>query len=156
MAKPFKVWKDIYAVGGPDLSHPSDCCVYLIDCGELVLIDAGAGESFDQLVDNIKSLGFKPERLEALIVTHAHIDHIGALYQFREAFGAKVIVHELDAGAIETGKDVGAQFYGVTYKPCTVDTKLKNPQESLRYGSADTSGGTGYNGLLACKVHMLL
>ena len=39
------------------------------------------------------------------------------------------------AGAIETGKDVGAQFYGVTYKPCTVDTKLKNPQETLRYGS---------------------
>jgi len=135
MAKPFKVWKDVYAVGGPELSHPSDCCVYLIDCGELVLIDSGAGESFDQLVDNIKKLGFKPERLEALIVTHAHIDHIGALYQFQQRFGAKVIAHELDAEAIETGKDVGAQFYGVTYKPCKVDIKLKNSEESLRYGS---------------------
>ena len=46
MQKPFKVWKDIYAVGGSELSHPYDCCVYLIDAGDLILIDSGAGRSF--------------------------------------------------------------------------------------------------------------
>lgn len=57
MERPFRVWKDVYAIGGSDLSHPADCCVYLIDAGELILIDSGAGESFNRLVDNIEALG---------------------------------------------------------------------------------------------------
>ncbi len=32
----FRVWSDIYIVGGPAISHPLDCCVYL----NLVLIIA--------------------------------------------------------------------------------------------------------------------
>src|SRR4030042_4288971 len=103
--KPYRVWREVYAIGGPELSHPYDCSVYLLGGTELVLIDSGAGESFDQLVDNIRSLGFKPEMLTAVIATHAHIDHIGSLYQFRARFGAKVIAHELEAEAIETGRE---------------------------------------------------
>jgi len=133
MAKPFRVWKEIYAIGGPELSHPYDCCVYLISNAELVLIDSGAGESFDLLVDNIRSLGFKPEKLKAVIATHAHIDHIGALYQFREEFGVQVIAHELEASAIETGIGIGAEFYSLAYKPCKVDIKLSKPEEVLQY-----------------------
>jgi hypothetical protein len=38
---PKKVFEGIYHVGGPDMSHPYDCSVYLVDLGELVLIDAG-------------------------------------------------------------------------------------------------------------------
>src|SRR4030042_1166772 len=132
--KPFRVWREVYAIGGPDLSHPYDCCVYLIGGAELVLIDSGAGEGFDKLVDNIQSLGFKPEKLRAVVATHAHIDHIGALYQFREKFGSQVIAHELDADAIETGLGTGAEFYGMTYKPCKVDIKLSKEEESLPYG----------------------
>ncbi|HJX69485.1 MAG TPA: MBL fold metallo-hydrolase [Dehalococcoidia bacterium] len=132
--KPFRVWREVYAIGGPELSHPYDCCVYLIGGAELVLIDSGAGESFDQLVDNIKSLGFKPEKLRAVVATHAHIDHIGALYQFRDKFGVQVIAHELDAGAIETGMGTGAEFYGVAYNPCKVDIRLSKEEESLQYG----------------------
>lgn len=107
MVSQYRVWRDVYAIGGPELSHPYDCSVYLIGSDELVLIDSGAGESFDQLVDNIRRLGLKPEKLVAIIATHAHLDHIGALYQFRERFGVQVIAHELDADAIETGKAQG-------------------------------------------------
>ena len=134
MTKPFRVWREVYAIGGPELSHPYDCSVYLISGTELVLIDSGAGESFNQLVDNIQSLGFKPEKLKAVIATHAHIDHIGALYQFREKFGVQVIAHELEAKAIETGVGIGAEFYGIAYKPCKVDIKLSKGEESIQYG----------------------
>jgi glyoxylase-like metal-dependent hydrolase (beta-lactamase superfamily II) len=134
MIKPFRIWKDIYAIGGPELSHSYDCCVYLIGGEELVLIDSGAGESFNQLVTNIHYLGLKPERLKAVIATHAHIDHIGALHQFRARFGVEVIAHELDAEAIETGEGVGAEFYGIAYKPCKVDIKLQEGGECLKYG----------------------
>ena len=132
---PFKVWQDVYAIGGAELSHPYDCCIYLVDCGDLVLIDCGAGESFNQLITNISNLGFKPERLKAIIITHAHIDHIGSLYQFKQNFDIKIIAHELEAEAIETGRGTGAQFYQVSYKPCKVDIRLKGSEQSLRYGN---------------------
>ena len=93
MAKPFKVYKDVYMIGGAELSHPHDCYVYLLDAGDLVLIDAGAGEGFDSLVANMRSLGFDPKKLKAILVTHAHIDHLGPLHQFQESFGVQVIAH---------------------------------------------------------------
>lgn len=130
----YKVWGDVYIVGGPELSHPHDCSVYLIGGSEPVLIDSGAGESFDRIVDNIRNLGFKPEKLAAVIATHAHLDHIGALYQFRERLGARIIAHELEATAIETGKGTGAELYGMAYQPCKVDIKLHREEENLLYG----------------------
>jgi glyoxylase-like metal-dependent hydrolase (beta-lactamase superfamily II) len=136
MEEPFRVWKDIYMVGSAELSHPYDCCVYLLDAGDLLLIDsgAGAGKSFDKLVSNIERLGFSPRRLKAVLVTHAHIDHIGSLHQFREVFNTRIIAHEIDARAIEQGAGVGAEAYGVDYTPCPVDLKIKGSEESLQFG----------------------
>ena len=135
MSKPFQVWKDVYAIGGPDISEPSDCCIYMIDAGELVLIDSGAGDSFNQLIGNIKTLGFEPQRLKAIIVTHAHIDHIGALADFQQKYGVQLIAHELDAPAIETGKGTGAEAYGVPYQSCRIDVKISKAEESLTFGA---------------------
>jgi len=134
MKQPFRIWQDVYVVGSAEISHPYDCCVYLVDAGELVLIDSGAGESFNRLIDNILTLGFIPEKLGSVIVTHSHIDHIGALAQFKQKYNAKIIAHELDAQAIETGKWVGAELYGVDYQPCPVDTRLQEAEQSLRFG----------------------
>ncbi len=129
------VCQDVYIVGGADLSHPYDCAVYLVDGGEeMVLIDSGAGESYEIIVDNIRSLGLRPERLKAVIATHSHIDHIGALSQFRQGFGTQVIAHELDAEAIETGTGSGAEYYRVSYQPCKVDIILSKSEETLRCG----------------------
>ena len=133
MRQPVRVWEDVYLIGSAELSHPYDCCVYLINAGELVLVDAGAGQSFEHLVENILALGFTPEKLSAVIVTHCHIDHVGALARFRQEYGVKTIAHELDAQAIETGKWVGAEFYGVDCQPCPVDTRLEKAEHNLRF-----------------------
>jgi len=45
MSMPFCIYQDIYLIGNAEMSHPYDCCVYLIDIGELVLVDSGAGQS---------------------------------------------------------------------------------------------------------------
>ncbi len=125
MKKPFCICKDIYIVGSAEISHPYDCCVYLIDAGELILIDAGAGESFDKLISNISELGFIPEKLHSIIATHAHIDHIGGLAYLKQKYGVKIIAHTLDAPAIESGLGIGTEFYGISYSPCSVDFKLE-------------------------------
>jgi glyoxylase-like metal-dependent hydrolase (beta-lactamase superfamily II) len=111
-SKPFRIYQDIYLIGSAEISHPYDCCVYLIDVGELILIDSGAGQSFDRLVDNIGTLGLIPEKITTVIVTHCHIDHVGSLAEFKQKYGAKIMAHELDAEAIETGEGVGAEAYG--------------------------------------------
>jgi len=122
-------------IGSSDISNGMDCCVYLVDAGELVLIDAGAGRSTDRLIDNIQALGLMPEQLTTLIITHAHIDHIGSAADLRDRFNLRVIAHEHDAAAIESGKKVGAEHYGVRYRPCTVDEKLTGQKNELEIGS---------------------
>ena len=135
MDEPLRIMKDVYLVGDSEISHPYDCCVYLIDAGDLVLIDSGAGRSFDRLVANIERLDFDPGKLKAVLVTHAHIDHIGALHLFQQEYGAQVIAHELDADAIEDGRGTAAEAYGVSYTPCRVDVRLKGSGDSLHFGS---------------------
>jgi len=49
--KPFEICEDIYQIGGPYLSDPDDCSVYLVRSEpQLVLIDCGAGRSFEVLL----------------------------------------------------------------------------------------------------------
>ncbi len=48
--KPHEIIKGIFIVGGPEITDSRDGCVYLIDLGELVLIDSGAGWSADKII----------------------------------------------------------------------------------------------------------
>ncbi len=137
MDEPFCIYQDIYLIGSAEISHPYDCCVYLIDVGELVLIDSGAGQRFDSLVDNILALELAPEKITTLIVTHCHIDHVGSLAKFKQKYGAKIIAHSLDAEAIETGKGIGAEAYGVDYEPCQVDVNLQGTEQKLVFGEQE-------------------
>ncbi len=129
-----KICKDIYMIGGSGLSHPNDCSVYLIDADDLVLIDCGAGNSFDQLVANIESTGLDPKKLTTILITHRHIDHIGSLKRFKDEFGVQIIAHELDVDAIESGKETGADAYGVDYQPCRIDKTITGETETLTVG----------------------
>lgn len=137
MSGPFQICDSVYMIGSADISDPMDCCVYMVDAGELVMIDAGAGKSTGRLIDNILTLGFMPEKLSAIIVTHAHIDHIGSLASIKEKYEVKIIAHEKDKSAIETGRGVGAEYYGVQYKPCVVDIILKEEEEILSIGDCE-------------------
>jgi metallo-beta-lactamase class B len=134
-----EVTESIYQVGGADITDPRDCAVYILDLGEMVLIDAGAGPSYAEIVRNIEGLGLNPDKLKALILTHCHIDHIGAAPHFREAFGAQIIMHQLDAEAVEQGDDrmTAASWYSLSFPPMPVDVKLKGEEERLRFGDQE-------------------
>jgi metallo-beta-lactamase class B len=133
MKPPGKIIDGVYIVGSADISHSYDCSVYLVDAGQLVLIDAGAGLSFERLTANIRSLGLRPESLDTLVVTHRHIDHVGALARFKSELGVSIVVHEGDAEAIETGDGVLADFYGVDYAGVRADRILRGAEETLGF-----------------------
>jgi glyoxylase-like metal-dependent hydrolase (beta-lactamase superfamily II) len=140
MSKAKAICDRVWAVGGPGLSAPEDCCVYLVDAtSELVQIDAGVGYSLERIEGNIRSLGFEPASVWHVVATHCHIDHIGGLAALKERYGTKIIAHELDRAGIEGENNelTAASMYGVEYRPVEVDVLLKGEAERLRLGDLD-------------------
>ncbi len=127
----------VYQIGGAGITNADDAAVYLIDfAGEQVVIDSGAGRSFSQLVNNIEELGFSPTKISKLILTHCHIDHIGSAPFFKKQYGAKIVIHELDAQAVETGdsQKTAASWYGADFPPTKIDEKLTGANGMLKFG----------------------
>jgi metallo-beta-lactamase class B len=58
---------------------------------------------------------------------------------FKSAFGCKILIHELDADAIETGDSLrtAASYYGTFLAPIPVDRKLKGDEEILVFGNEE-------------------
>jgi glyoxylase-like metal-dependent hydrolase (beta-lactamase superfamily II) len=61
-----------------------NCNILLVDTGtEKVLIDAGSGfltePTAGKLISNLQTLEIKPTDIDAIIITHAHVDHVGGL-----------------------------------------------------------------------------
>ena len=62
------------------------------DSGAL-LIDAGFPGNRDDVLTSLRSLGFGPEDLTAILLTRAHIDHLGAAIWFAKTHGTPVYCH---------------------------------------------------------------
>ncbi|MFH0812680.1 MAG: MBL fold metallo-hydrolase [Pseudomonadota bacterium] len=130
----------VYLIGGPNISRGEDAAVFIIDCGEeLVMVDSGAGNTSELLVKNINDLGFDPRNISTLILTHCHIDHIGSAPYFKRHFNCMLVAHDLDADAIETGDPArtAAIMYGTEFPPTPVDKRLTGDHEILRCGNQE-------------------
>lgn len=135
-AHPEMIAEGIYLIGGPGISRSDDATVFIIDfSGEFVMIDAGAGGSSKILRKNIEDVGADPGKISTLILTHCHIDHIGSAPWFRENFGCRILIHELDAEAVEKGDPVrtAANWYDTTFPPTHIDRRLTGDHEVLAF-----------------------
>ena len=106
---------------------PGVCNFYLIEeGGKLLLVDAGAPGDWDLLLRAVTGLGRRLDDLEAVLLTHAHADHIGTAERARTTAGARVWVHQADATTATEGtppKNDGkvrsyllrAEFYRTTF-----------------------------------------
>jgi glyoxylase-like metal-dependent hydrolase (beta-lactamase superfamily II) len=71
---------------------------YLIERGGgLTLVDAGMRGYWPQLERALGALGRKLDEVEAVVLTHAHADHVGFAHQVKASSDATVWVHERDA-----------------------------------------------------------
>lgn len=137
--KPYEIVKDIYIVGGPNITDDRDSCIYIINLGELVMIDCGEGHSVNKIINNIKMLGLNPQNIKSIILTHCHIDHIGGAPELRLRFGSKIYIHELDAIALENGDQVltASNWYGTDFPATKVDKKFTKEKETLIIGDQE-------------------
>jgi glyoxylase-like metal-dependent hydrolase (beta-lactamase superfamily II) len=70
---------------------------YLIeDGGRLTIVDAGVPTSWRSLLEVLGHLGRDAGDVEAVVLTHAHFDHVGFAERARRELGVPVYVHEND------------------------------------------------------------
>jgi glyoxylase-like metal-dependent hydrolase (beta-lactamase superfamily II) len=133
---PSEIVRDIFIVGGPDITDGRDGCVYLMNFGELILIDTGAGWSVDKIINNVNRLGLDCKNLSKILLTHCHIDHIGGAPEIKRRFGSKIYTHKLDAPPLENGDPIltAANWYQTTFFPTPVDSKFNLSEEILTIG----------------------
>ncbi|MBA4417673.1 MAG: Zn-dependent hydrolase [Syntrophus sp. (in: bacteria)] len=134
--EPREIIQGVYQVSGPDMTDMRDCASYLLDLGELILIDSGSGMAFDRVVQNIKTLGYKPGDITTVILTHCHFDHLGGAVKFREQFGSRLVMHEYDARIVKAGDQrlTAAFCFNTFLPPFSVDVTLKEDNEVLQVG----------------------
>lgn len=99
---------------GPELVNS-----YLVeDGGSLVIVDAGAPRYWQALLAGLTTLGRTLSDVSAVLLTHAHVDHIGFAERARQR-GVPSRVHELDA-ALARGDVPNAGSFGGPKKPMAI------------------------------------
>jgi metallo-beta-lactamase class B len=92
--EPFRMFGNLYYVGDDWV------CAHIVDTGDgLLLFDAGncGNGATAMLIQAIWEAGFNPRDVKWLVLSHGHVDHIGAANFFRRMFGTKLYLGAPDA-----------------------------------------------------------
>jgi glyoxylase-like metal-dependent hydrolase (beta-lactamase superfamily II) len=82
----------LHAFTGLILGH-----AYLIgDDDGLTIVDASLGSATPKIVSQLRAAGYRPGDVKRILVTHAHIDHVGGLPALKQATGAQVICSTIE------------------------------------------------------------
>lgn len=96
---PFRVHGNTWYVGTKGLSS------ILIESDEgLILIDGGLPQSAALIDANIRNLGFDAHDVKAILVSHAHYDHVGGLAALQRLTGANVYASQAALRPLTTGR----------------------------------------------------
>ena len=121
---PMRIVGNVYYVGTHDLSS------YLITSDEgHLLINTGLASSVPQIRANVEALGFRFADIELLTATHAHWDHVAGLAEIKMLTGARMAMHEADAGVLESGGKTDFRWGNDPesyFAPVRVDQRLKD------------------------------
>jgi glyoxylase-like metal-dependent hydrolase (beta-lactamase superfamily II) len=121
---------DCYYVDTGMYDTPEYGSVYLLDAERPAIVDSGIGTNHERVLAGLESVGIAPEDLEAVLLTHVHLDHAGGAGFIAEETGADVYVHESGAEFLSdperiwkgTKAAVGDQIrYYTEPKPVPVD-----------------------------------
>ncbi|SEO32041.1 metallo-beta-lactamase family protein [Luteibacter sp. UNC138MFCol5.1] len=118
----------VYACHGAALGVTGSC--HLVECGESrVLIDCGLFQGGPDAMDaNARGFGFEPRSIDAVLLTHAHLDHCGRLPKLvRDGFTGSVYTTSatrelarivlLDAASLQEEEARRAAAHGSSARP---------------------------------------
>lgn len=85
--------RSTYLIQGVGLSSN----VYVIGVRKTTLIDTGVGRGPNSIIHGLESLHISPKNVAQIIITHAHHDHVGGMFEILEVGSPKVYLHPMDA-----------------------------------------------------------
>jgi metallo-beta-lactamase class B len=102
--EPFKMFDNVYYLGFKNVS------AFLVATSDgLVLLDAGYPTTVDLMLDNVRKLGFKPENIKYILVSHSHTDHYGGAARIKQLTGARIVMSLEDWTSVEQQQEAGRQ-----------------------------------------------
>lgn len=119
--------------------------------GAAAMIDPGAKSG--ELDKMLTAEGVK--KVEYIILTHGHFDHILAVKDVQEKTGAKIAVHTADKEKLSDGRECRAFLHDVQFTPSEADVLL-NDGDVVRIGNLEvkvmhTPGHTPGSVCLICE-----
>jgi hydroxyacylglutathione hydrolase len=87
---------------------------------QAVVIDPGG--DFEIIEDHLKKLELK---VQYIILTHGHVDHIGALGELKKATGAEILIHSKDSAMLYDPNQNLSIFSGDKITPIKADKLLE-------------------------------
>lgn len=105
---------------------------YILSCPETkkaVVIDPG--DEGDRIQSLVLEKGY---HVEYILLTHGHFDHIGAVAELRDAFGAKVGIHANDAEMLTDGQKNLSTYMGSAIEMQPADFLLEDGQ-TITFGN---------------------
>ena len=97
--EPFALFGNSYYVG------PHGVASVLITSRQgHILIDGGSDKSPQQIVAHIRQLGFKPEDIRFILVSHEHIDHAGGVAELQRLSNAEVLAAGAAVPVLRSGE----------------------------------------------------
>ena len=131
--KPFRIFGNLYFVGTVPAS------THIVDTGDgLIMLDSGYQQSLYLVIHNMHLLGLDPLHLKYIVMTHGHIDHLGATRALVELSGATTFIGEKDRESangtlpLSYAKELGME-YTETFEP---DVLLRDG-DKIRLGNTE-------------------
>lgn len=127
---PFQIYGNLYYVGD------SWVCAHIVDTGDgLILFDAGNTGATAMLIHAIWAAGFNPADVRWLILSHGHVEHIGAANFFKRMFDTKIYPGAPDAEMFRTKPKFVFIQDGASIEDelCLIDVEI-NDGDVLQFG----------------------
>lgn len=68
----------------------------------ILVVDAGMPHTAFRIVGKIRALGYAPQDVRLILITHGHIDHAGGARALQRATGAPIALHRADVPLVAT------------------------------------------------------
>lgn len=101
-----------------------------------ILVDLGMTTLY--IEKKLSKIDVNPEEIDAIILTHTHVDHISGLKVFTKKYNTKVYLTE------KMLKDINEIFPLTNYEIITDDFKIKDLEIEIIKTSHDASDSNGY------------
>jgi glyoxylase-like metal-dependent hydrolase (beta-lactamase superfamily II) len=136
---------------------------YLLVGDDLTLVDTGLPGEEDGVIAGIEKIGRKPNELSHILITHAHMDHMGSVAALKKVSGAQVVASSKEvnyiggarktwtmgreglAGKLFKGALYLLETFSFTYEPVPVDMPCQGGEVIDCFGGMQVIATPGHS-----------